>query len=76
MSKKTYTCAVCGHHSPTTLDHASHTTTAHDLGRRGRDKCRRRPVSCWRCASDIEIQDTTKCHCGFDLADHGYHTPN
>lgn len=64
-------CAVCGALFATIAEHQDHVMQAHDLGIGRRDRCRRRPLSCWRCASEVQIEQTTRCSCGFDFADKG-----
>lgn len=68
-------CGVCGEVFTSNAAHRDH-VMSHDLGIGRSERCRLRPVSCWRCAGPIEIQVTTSCSCGFDLADHGYSVGN
>lgn len=60
-------CRLCGHQSLSNSDHASHITGSHDLGINGKDRLPPRPISCWRCARDVEIGHTNVCSCGFQF---------
>ena len=64
----TRTCNICRATFTNLTDYGVHVTTAHDLGR-GRSRTALRPVSCWRCAAEIDMNHTTRCACGFDLAE-------
>ena len=66
--KSTRTCAVCDAAFRNLTDYSVHVATAHDLGIGRTDRVPLRPVSCWRCASPINVNVTTRCECGFDLA--------
>jgi hypothetical protein len=62
-------CAVCGATFTNLTDYGVHVALGHDLGIGRSERTPKRPVSCWRCASDININVTTRCTCGFDLAE-------
>ena len=63
------TCAVCESTFRNLTDYSVHVATAHDLGVGRTERVPLRSVSCWRCASQINVNKTTQCSCGFDLAD-------
>jgi len=65
---KSRTCAICNASFRSLTDHAIHVATAHDLGIGRSERVPLRLVSCWRCASPIDVNATMQCSCGFDLA--------
>lgn len=62
------TCAVCDASFRSLTDYSVHVAIAHDLGIGRTERVPLRAVSCWRCASPIDVNVTSKCSCGFDLA--------
>ena len=63
------TCAVCETTFRNLTDYSVHVATGHDLGIGRSGRVPLRPVSCWRCASPINVNQTSRCSCGFDLAE-------
>ena len=64
------TCAVCEAMFSNLTDYSVHVATAHDLGIGRTGRVPLRPVSCWRCAAPIDVNQTSRCSCGFDMADY------
>lgn len=62
------TRAVCDAAFRNLADYSVHVATAHDLGIGRTGRVPLRLVSCWRCASPINVNVTSRCDCGFDLA--------
>ena len=68
-ARPTRTCRVagCGATFSNITDYGIHVTTEHDLRPGGADSVPLRPVSCWRCARDIDVNTTRTCECGWTL---------
>ena len=66
MAKKTLKeCRICGASFQSNTDFGVHIAKKHDVRIGGNDKLPLRDVSCWRCAGDININETSVCSCGF-----------